>query len=134
MTKWPPKAEAMRHSRQIGFDRLEGGFMLPMGLRLFDHTPYEPEPAVIVSTACLDGAHLEAPVPGMVEPETGFETMVFFEATSFFDLYVERYSSKREAIAGHASVVKRLRAKELPLTIKVNNYWVREASEEADAA
>jgi hypothetical protein len=123
------KADMMKHQRQIGWDRLEGGFMLPMGLRLFEHTPYEPEPAVIVSTVRLDGAHLESSIPGMVDAETGYETMVFFEATSFFGIYEQHYKSKRAAIAGHASVVRRLKEKTLPLAIKVNNYWVRNTDE-----
>jgi hypothetical protein len=118
------KEKALLHPRQIGWDRVEGGFYLPMGLRLFQNDPYEPRPALIVSTVRLDGAHLEAIRPGMIEPETGFETMVFFEECRFFDLYAEHYETREQAATGHADVVKRLREKSLPLTIKITNFWI----------
>lgn len=116
--------------RQIAHDRVAGGFMLPPGLRLFDHPPHEPEPAVLVSTVMLDGGHLEDPL-GIVEPETGFETMVFIEGCRFFSLYTEHYKTRAAAKRGHSRVLERLRAKTLPLSISVPNYWVQAEAEAA---
>jgi hypothetical protein len=113
----------MEHPRIVASNKVKGGFFLPLGLRLFDRPRAEPNPEVLVSTVLLDGAHLEDSL-GIVDAETGYETMVFIEGCSFFSLYTQHYETRADAEAGHHSVLTRLRDKTLPLTIVMDNYYV----------
>lgn len=112
----------LNNPRLVRFSKVRGVFTVPMGLNLFGRDPGHLIKAVEVSTVCLEGGHKEAPVAGMLDPEHGFETMVFFEECSFFGVYQEHYETRAQAVRGHKAVVKKLLSGKLPLTIKLGYY------------
>jgi hypothetical protein len=103
---------------QIGWDKIDGGFHLPIGVSFLDK--YQLSFAV-VSTVCLDGAHLRDPLQ-ICEPETGFETMVFLNGSTLMSVYTRRYATIQEAQRGHNETVSGLRDKSIMLSIPIN-YW-----------
>lgn len=111
---------------------LRGFVMFPIGLRFLSREPgADAVPSVLVSTVQLDDAHKEDPL-GMVEPETGFETMVFPDGCRFFSLHTVHYKTRRSARQGHAKIVAALLDGSLPLTVRLGYYSLH--SVEAAAA
>lgn len=99
------------HPRLVASDIVSGRFRLPLGLRLFQREAQDPL--------------------GIVDPETGYETMVFFEGCSFFSLHTRHYETLDEAKEGHKHVMSAIRAKTLPMAIVIDNYWISETAEVA---
>jgi hypothetical protein len=110
----------MTNPRVVKESIIRGTFFIPMGLRLFQRE--EHPRAIEVSTVCLEGGHLEAPIPGMLDAEHGYETMVFFAGCSFFGLFDQHYDTREEALRGHDAIVQKLLARELPLAIRIQHY------------
>lgn len=118
-------SDEMNHPRQVAHTEVKGWFMLPMGVHIFQRPPDQHPEKVVVSTVCLDGGHLEDPLHWL-EPEHGFETMVFLDGSSMLPVYVEHYETRAQAVRGHKSVLKRLRDKTLPLAFKLAHYYCNE--------
>lgn len=122
------------HPRQIARSTVRCILMLPMGLKLFSNESTHQYKMLDVSTVCLSGGHLESPIAGMLDAETGFETMVFLKETSFFGLYKQYYKTRAESVRGHKATIKKLLAGKLPLSIIVDNYTVLEILDGAQSA
>lgn len=116
----------MRNPRQVKFSTIKGFFPIPMGLSLFRRELGDYPRVVKVSTVCLEGGHLEAPIRGMLDAEHGYETMVFFEGCSFFGVYQQHYEIRTEALRGHKAVVRKLLTGKLPLAIPLVHYVAHE--------
>lgn len=105
--------------RIIKQTEVRGCFGLPIGISFLQRGPMEFPKSVTVSTVCLAGAHLEDPLR-ICSPETGYESMVFLDGCTFFSVFSRSYKTRGKAVAGHRSIVRRLRSGKLPLAISLN--------------
>lgn len=87
--------------RIVQRDIITGLFVLPLGISFLSRRAEDdPVRKIEVSTVLLDNGHLEDPL-GILEPETGYETLIFLGGCCFFSVYTEKYKTYEEAKAGH---------------------------------
>lgn len=108
-------------SRTIATSTISGVFSYPLGITFMHREGVDYPRTVVVSTVCLEGAHLEDPLQ-IVQAESGFETLVFLDGITFFSVFTATYATRDEAQAGHACVVERLLKGELPLAIALRYH------------
>jgi hypothetical protein len=102
---------------------VKGCFGFPMGIRFLDREIGDYPEKVVVSTVDLEGAHSEDPL-GICSPEHGFETAIFLDGCTLVSLFRKGYKTRREAVLGHKSVVRKLLSSKLPLAIEIRyNAW-----------
>lgn len=108
---------------------VNGGFSYPIGFSFFDWTLSNRPKTVLVSTVQLDGAHLESEIPGILGPETGFETAVFLAGYMLAGtIYQEHYKTRRQANAGHERVIAALMDRTLKLAIPIGYFTIDHVS------
>jgi hypothetical protein len=107
---------------------VSGCFGLPLGIKFFDRKGIPAPKSVTVSTVCLNGVHMQDPLH-ICSPETGYETMVFLEDCTFFSLFTVKYDTRRKAVQGHKSTVRKLLARKLPLAIHLEHYYAWDATD-----
>lgn len=116
----------MTNPRIVATTKLAGMFPIPLGLRFLSREVGEWPKSVTVSTVNLEDGHLEDPT-GSLDPEHGFETMVFLDGCSFFSVLTRSYKTRGEAEAGHAETVVQILAGEAKLSVQLPNYIAHEA-------
>lgn len=117
--------------RTVAVTEVAGFFGYPMGVTIFRREPGDYPRKVSVSTVCLEGGHLEDPL-GWCEPESGYETMVFLDGSSFLPVYQQKFDSREAAAIGHQEVIAKLLDGSLPLALKLN-YTAFEITESSAA-
>lgn len=105
--------------RVVRQSKVRGFFLPPIGVTVCGVPSGEAIGMLDVSTVCLENGHLEDPLR-ICEPEHGYETAVFMDGCSLFTLFTAHYDNRRQAIAGHRSVVRKIIAGKTPA-----RYYIR---------
>lgn len=123
------------NDRIVAQTTIAGVFSFPIGFSFFGRKAGDYPKTVLISTVCLDGAHLEDPL-AISEAETGYETMVFLAGyATGGSIYTKHYKTLDEASAGHNHIVEEIQAGKLTLAIPIDyTAWDAESGDQSEHA
>ncbi|GAC1530502.1 MAG: hypothetical protein NVS2B16_37410 [Chloroflexota bacterium] len=105
-------------NRIVKHTTLEGVFAFPIGVTFLNRTSAK---SVEISTVCLEGGHLEDPL-GILEPEHGYETMVFPDGSRLLAVASRKYDTREKADEGHDEIVGQILEGKLPLAVPIQYF------------